>query len=174
MKQLKLNVYTINNNIISYFPPFLFFKQLKFILISHSHFFGIAYDNKKLKKPISTLAFLHKHYLFSKHMWCDNAKWIWSGKRIKCSLIFGAIVWWKPHQNWTCGSSNITILELFKTFKYKGNWMLLLALSKNQYLRVLNHFAWSHHIHSVSDEKQPWWQWVLCFTVVCNCAWTTT
>ena len=61
-------------------------------------------------------------------------------------LHFRAISCWKPHQNWTNGSKVIAISEMLKTITYKGNWMLLLALSKNQYERVPTHFAWSRHI----------------------------
>ena len=59
---------------------------------------------------------------------------------------FRAISCWKPHQDWAYGSRDIAILVMLKTIKYKGNWILLLALSKNQYERVPTHFAWSHHI----------------------------
>ena len=44
-----------------------------------------------------------------------------------------ATLCWNPHQNWTYGSRDIAISAMFETVKYKGNWMLLLALSKNQY-----------------------------------------
>ena len=43
------------------------------------------------------------------------------------------ILCWKPDQNWAYDSRDIAILVRFKTMKYKGNLMLLLALSKNQY-----------------------------------------
>ena len=38
-----------------------------------------------------------------------------------------AISHWNPHQNWTYGSRDITMLVMLKTIKYKGNLMLLLA-----------------------------------------------
>ena len=37
----------------------------------------------------------------------------------------------KTHENSSYSSRDIAILAMFKTIKYKGNWMLLLALSKN-------------------------------------------
>ena len=70
-----------------------------------------------------------------------------------------AILCWKPHQNWT---RDITILVLLKTTKYKGNSMLLFALTKNQYQWVPTHFAWSHHkwfnqsiIHQNNRNQSP-------------------
>ena len=39
----------------------------------------------------------------------------------------------KPNQNSTFGSRNIAILVLLKTIKYKGNRILLLAVTKNEY-----------------------------------------
>ena len=49
------------------------------------------------------------------------------------SIISRAIFDWKPHQNWTYRSRDIVVLVMLKTINYKGNWMLLLSLSKNQY-----------------------------------------
>ena len=53
----------------------------------------------------------------------------------KCNVCgtFRVIFWWKPHKNWPHGSRDITILVMLNTIKYKGIWILLLALSKNQY-----------------------------------------
>ena len=43
-------------------------------------------------------------------------------------LIFRAIFCGKKHgHNWTFSSSNIAILVLLKTLKYKGNWTLALS-----------------------------------------------
>ena len=39
----------------------------------------------------------------------------------------------ESHQNWTYGSRDIAILVMLKTIKCKGNEMLLLAVSRNQY-----------------------------------------
>ena len=52
----------------------------------------------------------------------------------------------KPHQYWTYGFRDGYFIVMLKTIKYKGYWILLLTLSKNQYQRVPTHFAWSHHI----------------------------
>ena len=35
------------------------------------------------------------------------------------------------YQYWTYGSRDTAILVLLKTMKYKGNWLLLFAASKN-------------------------------------------
>ena len=70
---------------------------------------------------------------------------------------------WKPHKNWAYGSRDIAILVMLKTIKYKGNLMLLLALSKNKYLRVPTHFTWSHHIwHVWRKWNHVWHRSVLC------------
>ena len=37
----------------------------------------------------------------------------------------------KTHPNWAYGSRDIAILVMLKTSKYKENWIILLALSKN-------------------------------------------
>ena len=58
------------------------------------------------------------------HMWCDQAKWVWTRIKWKSSSQLQCM----PHI-WT-NSRDITILVLLKTIKYKGNWILLLALSK--------------------------------------------
>ena len=39
---------------------------------------------------------------------------------------------WKPHENWAYSSRDIVILVMLKTIKYKRNWELSLAVSKNQ------------------------------------------
>ena len=79
------------------------------------------------------------HNRSSDYMWCDQAKWVWTWIKWKSSFRFNlcimirAILCWKPHQDWTSCSGDIAILVMFKTLNYKGNWMLLLAVSKNQY-----------------------------------------
>ena len=49
------------------------------------------------------------------------------------SFVLRATICWKPQQNWAYGSRGTAILVLLKTMKYKGNWLLLFAVSKNQY-----------------------------------------
>ena len=66
---------------------------------------------------------------------CDAIKQNESELEKKLNLFFivchhlGAISCWKPHQNWTFGARDIAISVMSKTIKYKGNLMLLLALS---------------------------------------------
>ena len=43
------------------------------------------------------------------------------------------ILCWKPQQDQTYDSRDIAISVMLKTMQYKGNWILLLALSVNQY-----------------------------------------
>ena len=70
------------------------------------------------------------------YMWCDlkqNESELEYNENpvFNCNIcpILRAIFWWNPHQNWTFGSRDISILVLLKTIKYKGNWKLLLIVS---------------------------------------------
>ena len=62
-----------------------------------------------------------------RQLWWDQVRWVWSCKKkitdfhfIVC-LISPTMFCWKPHQNWTYGSRDITISVMIKTIKYKGN-----------------------------------------------------
>ena len=82
------------------------------------------------------------------YMWCDQVKWVWTRKReiissfnrIVC-ITLRAIFCWKPHQYRTYGSKVIAICVLLKTASYKGNRVLLFAVSRNQYKRSSDSFC---------------------------------
>ena len=98
-----------------------------------------TWNRKKLKQPVCKL-------------WCDEAKWVWTQKnesQFTFSLYAPASEQYHTDisvkNKHTVPEIAILFLVMFKTIKYKGNWNLFLALSKNQYERILTHFAWSHH-----------------------------
>ena len=72
-------------------------------------------------------------------MWCDQAKRVWTQKRYTLSVhtLYASISELYHAENPIKIEHTVkrysSILEMLKTIKYKGNWMLLLALSKNQY-----------------------------------------
>ena len=100
------------------------------------------YDNKilmNLFKDNLFLFFIVYTHLIASHLWCDQqAKWVWTWKKIKTPFSFSVYAWIldlnhveNPIQI-EHTVPEIVILVMLKTIKYKGNWKLLLALSKNQ------------------------------------------
>ena len=86
------------------------------------------------------------------HMWCDQAKWVWSRKflfSVFCHFLLGYYLSFNLMKTpWRLGNWFLrnSIFGDCKNNKKQRNYLLCLAISLNEYLRVPTHFAWLHHI----------------------------